>query len=201
MLPHVKPLELARRVEPFDDRNWLFELKHDGFRAVAYVSEAQCRLVSRRDNVYKSFDGLRAAIAQELRVKDAILDGEIVCLDALGRSQFKQLMFRRGNPVFYAFDLLWLNGRDLCQLPLLERKRMLRGVILGGHHVMYAQHIETQGRRLFKEICRMDLEGIVAKRRDGIYSASAKWVKIKNPNYTQREGRKELFEQRRSGRQ
>jgi bifunctional non-homologous end joining protein LigD len=98
-------MELSRRVEPFDDRNWIFELKHDGFRAVAYVADGQCRLVSRRDNVYKSFDGLRAAIAHELRVKDAILDGEIVCLDALGRSQFKQLMFRRGNPFFYAFDL------------------------------------------------------------------------------------------------
>ena len=77
---------------------------------------------------------------------------------------------------------------------------MLRDLIRGRKHtnVMYAQHIETHGRKLFKEICRMDLEGIVAKRRDGIYSASAKWVKIKNPNYTQGEGKKELFEKRQS---
>jgi bifunctional non-homologous end joining protein LigD len=125
-LPNIKPLELSRRIEPFDDRDWIFELKFDGFRCLAYVEDGQCKLVSRRDNVYKSFDGLRAAIAQELRVEDAILDGEIVCLDTQGRSLFKELLYRRGNPFFYAFDLLWLNGRDLRQLPFLERKRMLR---------------------------------------------------------------------------
>lgn len=113
-LPHIKPLELARRVEPFDHRDFIFELKHDGFRCIAYVSDGKCDLVSRRDNQYESFDGLREAIASELRVKNAILDGEIVCLDGFGRSQF-QLLFRRGEPVFYAFDLLWLNGRDLRQ--------------------------------------------------------------------------------------
>jgi hypothetical protein len=80
-------------------------------RATLVALERQA--VSRRDNVCKSFDVLRVAIAQELHVKDAILYGEIVCLDAVGRSMFKELLFRRGNPVFYAFDLLWLNGRDL----------------------------------------------------------------------------------------
>ena len=110
-LPHIKPLELSRRVEPFDHRDFVFELKHDGFRRVAYVSDGKRDLVSRRDNQYKSFDGLRDAIASELRVKNAILDGEIVCLDGLGRSQFKELLFRRGHSCFYAFDLVWLNGR------------------------------------------------------------------------------------------
>ena len=71
---------------------------------IAYVEEGNCTLVSRRGNAYKSFGPLRTAIAEELRVRDAIIDGEIVCLDALGRSMFKELLFRRGNPVFYAFD-------------------------------------------------------------------------------------------------
>jgi hypothetical protein len=67
---------------------WLFELEHDGFRAVAYVSNGDCTLVSRKNHVYKSFALLRAAIAEQLRVEDAILDGEIVCLDLQGRSAF-----------------------------------------------------------------------------------------------------------------
>jgi bifunctional non-homologous end joining protein LigD len=174
-LPYIKPMELSRRVEPFDHPDWIFELKQDGFRGVAYVSDGLCRLVSRKNNAYKSFAPLQAAFAKELRVKDAILDGEIVCLDSNGRSLFKELLYRRSEPIFCAFDLLWLNGRDLRQIPLLERKRMLRDLIRVGKDtsVMYSQHIETHGRRLFKEICPMDLEGIVAKRRDGIYSASA----------------------------
>jgi len=109
---------------------WIFELKQDGFRGVAYVFEDQCKLVSRKNNAYKSFAPLQAAIARE-RVKDAILDGDIVCLDSDGRSLFKELLHRRGSPIFYAFDLLWLNGRDLRHLPLLERKRMLWDLIRG----------------------------------------------------------------------
>ena len=73
---------LSRRAAPFDHPDWLFELKHDGFRAVAYVADGECRLVSRRNHQHKSFAPLRAAIAGELRVTDAILDGEIACLDA-----------------------------------------------------------------------------------------------------------------------
>jgi bifunctional non-homologous end joining protein LigD len=193
-------MELSRRTEPFDHADWIFELKHDGFRAVAYVAAGQCTLISRKNNTYKSFAPPRTAIAEELRVEDAILDGEIVCLDAQGRSIFKELLYRRGNPYFYAFDLLWLNGRDLRQRPLLERKRMLRRIVRGGKHsrLMYAHHVKSRGCELFEEICNLDLEGIVAKHKDGLYSPSAKWIKIKNPNYTQSEGRHELFESRRS---
>lgn len=194
-LPQIKPLELTRRVETFDDGNWLFELKHDGFRALAYVSDGVCKLVSRRENVYRSFDSLRVTIAQEFRVRDAILDGEIVCLDSLGRSQFKELLFRRGNPVFYAFDLLWLNGCDLRQRPLLERKRLLRRLIWpSATHILYAHHVKTHGRELFKMVCCLDLEGIVAKRKDAPYSQPTRWVKVKNRAYAQIQGRDELFE-------
>jgi len=70
-------------------------------------------------------------------------------------------MFRRGNPVFYAFDLLWLNGRDLRQRPLLERKRILRRLIRDGDHILYADHVKAQGKELFRMACGLDLEGIV----------------------------------------
>jgi ATP-dependent DNA ligase len=115
-------MRLARRPEPFDHPDWIYEIKFDGFRGLAYVEEERCRLVSRRRHEYTSFRHLNASIGQ-LLVQDAVIDGEIVCLDRLGRSQFYELMFHRGEPYFYAFDLLWLNGQDLRELPLLERKR------------------------------------------------------------------------------
>src|SRR5262245_28003459 len=96
----------------------------DGFRAVAYIEKGKCRLVSRRRHEYKSFHELYASMTNR-RGNEAVLDGEIVCLDQYGRSQFKALMFHRAQQFFYAFDLLWLNGRDLRSLPLLRRKARL----------------------------------------------------------------------------
>jgi len=84
----------------------------DGFWALAHVDQDQTRLVSRRANVSKRFTELAAAIHIELDC-EAVLDGEIVCLDENGRPQFYDLLRRRGDPVFYAFDLLWLDGKDL----------------------------------------------------------------------------------------
>jgi bifunctional non-homologous end joining protein LigD len=126
-LPRIAPLKLTRRKEPFDHPDWLFELKHDGFRAVAYISDGKCWLISRRENRYKSFNDLRASLAS-LPVTNAILDGEIVCLDRAGKSVFKELLFRKGRPRFYAFDLLWLNGEDLRSLSLVERKKHQRNL-------------------------------------------------------------------------
>jgi bifunctional non-homologous end joining protein LigD len=110
-------------------------LKHDGFRAVAYVEDGTYRLISRKQIQYKSFAGLATALAA-LPVTDAILDGEIVCLDQDGRSQFRQLMRRRSQDVsFYAFDLIWHNGIDLRGLPLLERKSRLRALVRGPNRI------------------------------------------------------------------
>ena len=95
----------------------MFELKHDGFRAVAYVDRDGTRLVSRRGNVYRSFPHLCNSIGNELKC-EAGLDGEILCLDAEGRPQFYELLRRRGEPVLYVFDLLWLDGEDLRELHL-----------------------------------------------------------------------------------
>jgi bifunctional non-homologous end joining protein LigD len=83
VLPEIQPAKLARSLQPFDDPAWLFELKHDGFRSLAYVEDGRCRLVSRRRNTYKSFEVLREALSG-LRARNAILDGEIVALDSNG---------------------------------------------------------------------------------------------------------------------
>jgi bifunctional non-homologous end joining protein LigD len=115
-------MPLTRRPEPFSHPDWLFEIKHDGFRALAYVENGTARLLSRNGNWFKSFPVLCDSLASDLRVRSAVLDGEIVCLDKQGHTQFNQLLYRRGDPCFYAFDLLFLNGRDLRKLPLIERK-------------------------------------------------------------------------------
>ena len=98
-----------------------------------------------------------------------------------------------------AFDLLWLNGRDLRVLPLLERKRRLRALIPASlPHLIYADFVEEEGERLFQAVCDHDLQGVVAKRNAGLYiPEEGGWLKIKNPNYSQAKGRHDLFQKRR----
>ena len=190
-------MRLAHLHQPFDHKDWLFELKYDGFRALAYVENGSARLISRRHNTYKSFDTPCTQIVRCLRVENAILDGEIFCLGKDGRPRFDDLLRRRSPQYFYAFDLLWLNGRDLRELPLIERKRLLRRIIPKRRSVLFAEHIEGTGVSLFKAACEMDIEGIVAKWKSAPYRMDGNrtsWVKIKNPHYSQAEGRRELFE-------
>jgi len=101
----------------------------DNRRSLAYITDGRCSLVSWRTNYYQRFDSLKAALAN-LQVTDAILDGELVCLDDEGKSRFNHLLRRRAEPGFYAFDLLSLNGKDLRQLLLIERKKRLRQLIV-----------------------------------------------------------------------
>jgi bifunctional non-homologous end joining protein LigD len=194
-LPRITPLTLTRKREPFDHPEWLFELKHDGYRSLAYVSDKSCQLISRNNNLFQRFSPLCASLGQ-LRVKNAILDGELICIDGEGVSQFNELMFRRGVPYFYAFDLMWLNGRDLRQLPLIQRKERLRSLILKANNpvLLFADYIPEFGVDFFRMICEKNLEGIVAKQRDGCYDRSARWIKVKNPQYTQSKDRSELFD-------
>ncbi len=126
----IFPVRPLLRRESFSHPDWLYELKHDGFRALAYVQDGACRLVSRNAHHYRRFGELCAAIAQDVRATtDAVLDGEIVCLDPDCRSNFKRLLFRRGEPHYYAFDLLWLDGADTRSWPLVARKRALKRIM------------------------------------------------------------------------
>ena len=163
-LPLISPQPLVRIPEPFNDPAWLWELKLDGFRAFAYIEHGECRLVSRTGHVYRTFDGLRAGLLQELHVNGAILDGEIVCLDAEGRSLFNPLLFRRRAPVFAAFDLLWANGKDIRATPLAERRKRLRALIpVESPHLLHVDYVPEKGKELFALACQRDLEGVVGK--------------------------------------
>src|ERR1051325_1841961 len=120
-------MPLARLPKPFDHQDWLFELKYDGFRALAHLEAGTVRLVSRNGNRFKSFPDLCAGIGTSLGSESAVLDGESsIYLGRDGRPEFYNLMRRRSPQHFYAFDILWLDGRDLRRLPLVKRKQMLR---------------------------------------------------------------------------
>jgi bifunctional non-homologous end joining protein LigD len=140
------PMPLSRLAEPFNHPDWIFEIKWDGFRSLAFIENGRCRLVSRKGNEFKSFPALNLALPNECRAARAVVDGEIVCLDDSGVSQFTDLLFRRGEPRFYAFDLLSLNGEDLRYLPLTDRKHRLRGIVPQlGQRLLYCEHIESAG--------------------------------------------------------
>ena len=195
MFPKISPIIPERRPDIFEHPDWVYELKHDGFRALAYLDQGLCRLVSRRGNEMKRFEDLRASLGKELKVKNAVLDGEIVAIDESGMPAFYDLMKRKRQTVYFAFDLLWLNGKDLRDLPLLERKKILRSVIpQKSSWIGYVSFIDRHAAKLFDLVKARDLEGLVVKRRDGKYRPETRWYKVLNPAYSQKAGRAEFFQ-------
>jgi bifunctional non-homologous end joining protein LigD len=196
-LPLVAPIVPVLHDQPFDDPAWLFEPKYDGFRGLLYLSGRECHFRSKRGNVLKQFEELCYWVKDELRVREVILDGEVVALDPEGRQDFRALLARRGNLHYAAFDVLWLNGKDLRELSLTRRKRALERVIPATSTVLSRVFaVESRGRDLFAAAERLDLEGIVAKRKADAYAPGTVWLKIRNRAYTQMEGRGELFHPR-----
>ena len=192
-------MPLARFDRPFEHPDWIFEPKMDGFRAVAYVERGACHLVSRNRNAFKTFGSLAQAIARDLSGRAAILDGEIIRPGPDGRPMFYELMRRRGPFCFFAFDLLWLDGTDLRDQPLSERKTLLRRLLpRPSRAVFYVEHVAS-GTDLFRVICELDIEGVVAKQASARYTPQATtWVKIKNHEYSQAVGREDFFDRRRA---
>jgi len=193
-------MRLLRIPAAFDHPDFVFEPKLDGFRALAHIDRHCCTFVSRNGHTFKSWPQLCEELAHAVRCKSAVLDGEICCLDPDGRTNFNRLLFRREWPHFYAFDLLMLNGRDLRSMPLTERKRRLATIMPKVEcRVLFLDSLAERGRDLFRVACERDLEGIVGKWARGTYQTDARrtsWLKIKNPEYSQMEGRAELFDQR-----
>ena len=158
-------------------------------RTSILVSAGWCRGRERFTKASRSFC---AAIGGAIPAH-AVLDGEIVHLDVEGKPQFYELMRRRTPQHYYGFDLLWLDGHDLRDIRLTERKRLLRGLVRPP--VLYADHFEARGVDLFQAACDHDLEGVVAKLAAGRYEpAATTWVKIKNRGYSQAEGRADFFD-------
>jgi bifunctional non-homologous end joining protein LigD len=171
--------------EPFDDPDWIFERKLDGVRCMAHRDGGgPVRLLSRTD---RDMTGQFPELAEALEaqpVGDLVIDGEIVAFED-GITSFSRLQ-RRGREqvsVFlYVFDLLRHEGRDVRDLPLRERKSLLRGALKFGGRMRYSAHRNEHGARLFREACRQGLEGLIAKRADSPYRSGARsrdWLKLK----------------------
>jgi bifunctional non-homologous end joining protein LigD len=183
-LPQVQPIIPTSRKEPFDAPGWLFEFKYDGFRALCHLERGRHRLVSRRGNILDRFGALCDQLAAELDVDEAILDGEVIAADETGRPRFYDLLRRAKTP----------NGADLRYLPLSERRRRLQSVLpKRSSLISEALAVEGRGREFFELMCAYDLEGIVAKRLDEPYEPRTRWLKIKNPDYSEKERRGDLF--------
>jgi bifunctional non-homologous end joining protein LigD len=125
-------------------------------------------LVSRNGHEFSSFGSLALSLAKISNEGGVILDGEITCMDAKGRPRFNDLLFRRREPHFFAFDLLCLNGNDCRRYSLSQRKLALRQLLNSGRRsaAIYVDHVEADGTGLYSRICELDLEGIVAKHKD-----------------------------------
>ncbi len=199
MFRSLLPQPLQLRKKAFDHPDWLFELKYDGFRALAYLENGECKLVSRNGHAFTSFAELGRAIVSSLPGTHAVLDGEVVCVDRKGHPQFKDLLFHKGEPCFFAFDLLY-HDKDRRADALVDRKQELRQLLsrVSKHTTLcYADHVDSSGSALFERVCHLDLEGIVAKYKFGRYEEDrgrSTWFKIRNKSYSQITGRAELFE-------
>jgi len=154
-MPFYQPMRLGRKAEPFDHPEWIFELKYDGFPALAVLEYGRCTLYSRNGHPFASFATLQRK-SGALMPRSLVMDGEIVCLDKRGHCQFSDLLFRRSEPRFIAFDLLHASGKDLRRESLLDRKHELRRIIDNGlPPIIFADHIYESGIALFEKACEL----------------------------------------------
>lgn len=172
--------------EPPQGADWLHEIKYDGYRAIAAVSSDRCRIYTRSGQDWTDKFAPVADALRQLKIKSAVLDGEIVVLDEHGRSSF-QLLQRSlkdgsGPLTYFVFDILELDGRDLRDEPLKRRKEILRKVLKAPADVIrYSEDVAGHGERVFAQACRLGLEGIVSKESDKPYQSrrTKSWLKVK----------------------
>ncbi len=183
------PVELAKLVTGVPkDENWLYEIKYDGYRIVAYIEANNVRLVSRNDNDYTGkFQGIASALTDWAAGRAMILDGEMVITDEHGKTDFQALQNHLRNPngkrpIYIIFDLLALDGADLRSFPLLERKEKLQTLMLDApKSLYYSSHLVGNGKESFDAACAGNLEGIIGKKADSAYSGTRNgdWIKLK----------------------
>jgi bifunctional non-homologous end joining protein LigD len=183
----IKPMLALSKEEPFDNPDWIFEIKYDGYRTIAVISRKDVNLFSRNQ---LSFNKIFKPVSDELKKINhiAVLDGEVVVENEKGHSDFQLLQnyikSGIGTPKYYVFDLLNLNGKDTRSLTLLERKELTR-ILLGKHkltNVIYSDHINEKGISFFEKAKQLHLEGIIGKDALSLYRTgkrSGEWLKIR----------------------
>ena len=199
--PHRPMLATLSETVPTGE-GWRFEVKWDGYRALAHVRAGECRLLSRNGNdLTERFHGIAAAVAKASRTPNAVLDGEICALDEHGRPSFSALQAGTGSLVFYAFDVLEADGEPLVELPLRERQARLRRLLDGRSRTVRISEAFEDGQALLAAAAEQGLEGVMAKRADSTYREGRRtrdWLKVKThgrqefaiAGYTRGEGRR-----------
>ena len=213
----IQPMLASIAEDPFDNPNWLFEIKWDGYRVISFIENGKVRMVSRNQNdLGPRYPELRE-LPKLVHATTAILDGEVVVLDEQGRPSFSLMQQRTGirahgrqaasRPdlpiLYYVFDLLYLDGYDLRRVGLDDRKRALRQILPAAGLVRFSDHHAGQGVALFQVAKEKGLEGIVAKKCNSCYEErrSREWLKIKITQtadcviggYTSPEGARQYF--------
>jgi bifunctional non-homologous end joining protein LigD len=184
----VAPMQASSVKEPFDSPDWIFEIKLDGYRAVAVIdSDGKARIWSRNQlPLEPKFPMVKEAVNQ-LNLRSTILDGEIVALDKDGIPRFQLLQQWQKRPtapvIYYLFDLLWCDGRDITGRTVVQRRNRLQEIITPVNGIQVGGYLENRGKALFQIAKEKGLEGIIAKRKSSIYRAgkrSPDWLKIKS---------------------
>jgi len=182
---HIHPMLCTLVDEPFDGKDWLFEIKWDGYRAISHKKDNSIELYSRLDN---DFSKKYPPIIEAMRefTHDVVVDGEVVVVDSEGSAHFEWLQNwgrdPQGSLRYYIFDITWCDGRDVRSMPLRARKALLKAVLPHSDILRFSDDIEEEGIALFKEMQRRGMEGIVAKRADSIYQEDTRggsWLKAK----------------------
>ncbi len=185
-MPHaIKPMLAQSVMEPFDNEDWIFELKYDGYRAIAEIESGNVTLYS-RNNI--SYNNKFALLADSLKKfpGNAVLDGEVVVVDEKGHPQFQWLQdypkSKKGELLYFVFDVLYYEGHDLTKLPLYKRKEILKQILPPLPHIIYADNIDSTGIEMFRQAKKLGIEGIMAKKKESVYTMNERsiaWLKIK----------------------
>ncbi len=180
----IHPCQPTVAKRPPTGPGWAHELKLDGYRLQVHVSGGRVRLYTM--NGANWTDRYPRIVEEAARIKGtAIIDAEVVCLDADGHTDFDTLHSRSFDheAVACAFDLLALDGRDLRRRPFKERKAALSKLLFRSRGIQYVEHAEGHGEKLFDAVCKLGLEGVVSKKLDAPYRSgkSKAWIKVKNP--------------------
>ena len=181
----IKPMLASLVEEAFDSEDWLFEIKWDGYRALAGIKNGKVELQSRNNLSFnKKYYPVTEAL-QQWSI-DAIVDGEIIAIDDEGNTDFQHLQAwqktGKGQLLYYVFDVLWLDGLSLTHLPLVERKEILKNIFPKEGIIKYSDHIQASGKDFFDLAVTKGLEGIMAKKADSLYHPGVRtqqWLKIK----------------------
>ncbi len=190
----IKPMLAKLTRHPFDSPSFIYELKWDGMRALAFIEQGEVRIQTRNLNIVTEQFPEMAKLPSQVKTDNTVLDGELVCLDEEGKPSFRLLQkrlqasirskrIRRRPPVhFVAFDVLYADGGSLMNRPLSERKAVLHGILEASDLAQPCDFIENDGEAFFQSTCDMGLEGVMAKKKSSTYASGVRdssWLKIK----------------------